>query len=170
MKNEINPRIFLTDYASYNAGKQFEYGHWVDLDIFSDHDEFMEYVKKHFKKANKESPDIFREEIMITDYEDFPSELYDESGSHIELIFVWMNLEEYEKHQFEYSIWNHGLSSANNFADVCLYHDDVEDIFHELYPGTDDLPDYCYVNYDAFERDCLTSFDCLDGTRVYVYE
>jgi hypothetical protein len=34
------PQIFLTDYASYNNGTQFEFGHWVDLSEFSDADEF----------------------------------------------------------------------------------------------------------------------------------
>lgn len=35
-----SPKLFLTDYASYNEGKQFEFGHWVDLSQFSDADEF----------------------------------------------------------------------------------------------------------------------------------
>ena len=31
---ETQPK-FLTDYASYNNGTQFEFGHWVNLEDFS---------------------------------------------------------------------------------------------------------------------------------------
>jgi hypothetical protein len=30
--------IFLTDYASYNDGSQFEFGHWVKLNQFANAD------------------------------------------------------------------------------------------------------------------------------------
>ena len=72
-------RIFLTDYASYNDGTQFEFGHWVSLDKFADADELNAYISKHFKNADKKSPLGFgsiREEIMITDFEGFPSAFY----------------------------------------------------------------------------------------------
>ena len=74
-------RIFLTDYASYNAGTQFEFGHWVDLNQFNDAEELNAYISKHFKEADKKSPlSCFspREEIMITDFEGFPAAFYDE--------------------------------------------------------------------------------------------
>ena len=35
-------KIFLTDYASYNNGTQFEFGHWVELNDFNDEDELKE--------------------------------------------------------------------------------------------------------------------------------
>ncbi|MBC7845535.1 MAG: antirestriction protein ArdA [Flavobacterium sp.] len=76
------PQIFLTDYASYNNGTQFEFGHWVDLTGFSDADELNEYIINHFAECDKESPlDSPREEIMITDYEGFPEAFYSESMS-----------------------------------------------------------------------------------------
>jgi antirestriction protein len=74
-------RIFLTDYASYNDGTQFEFGHWVHLDRFADADELNAYISKHFKEADKKSPlgyGSIREEIMITDFEGFPKAFYDE--------------------------------------------------------------------------------------------
>jgi hypothetical protein len=49
-------KLFLTDYASYNNGTQFEFGHWVDLTDFADAEDFLEYVKNHFKEADKKSP------------------------------------------------------------------------------------------------------------------
>ena len=73
--------IFLTDYASYNDGSQFEFGHWVKLNQFEDADQLNAYIAKHFKNADKKSPLGFgsiREEIMITDFEGFPKAFYDE--------------------------------------------------------------------------------------------
>lgn len=76
------PQIFLTDYASYNNGTQFEFGHWVDLTQFSDADELNEYIVNHFAECDNESPlDSPREEIMITDFEGFPEAFYSESMS-----------------------------------------------------------------------------------------
>lgn len=75
-------KVFLTDYASYNEDRQFEFGHWVDLSDYSDEEELFEYITEHFKKADEESP-LFggakREEYMFTDYEGFPESLYSES-------------------------------------------------------------------------------------------
>ena len=75
-------KIFLTDYASYNNGTQFEFGHWVDLDQFDDADELNDYIADHFKKADKKSPlnefGSIREETMITDFEGFPKFFYSE--------------------------------------------------------------------------------------------
>ena len=48
-------KIFLTDYASYNNGTQFEFGHWVDLDQFDDADELNDYIEDHFEQADKKS-------------------------------------------------------------------------------------------------------------------
>jgi hypothetical protein len=41
-------KLFLTDYASYNEGSQFEFGHWVDLTEFSDSSDFLDYIKTTF--------------------------------------------------------------------------------------------------------------------------
>ena len=49
-------KIFLTDYASYNNGTQFEFGHWVDLNKFDDVEELNDYIQEHFENADNESP------------------------------------------------------------------------------------------------------------------
>jgi len=67
-------KIFLTDYASYNNGTQFEFGHWVELSDFSDADELNDYIINHFEECGIEDP-----EIMITDFEGFPEAFYSES-------------------------------------------------------------------------------------------
>jgi hypothetical protein len=90
-QTSIKGSIFLTDYASYNNGTQFEFGHWVNLDDHSDADELNEYILQHFKEADKKSPldkwGSTREEIMITDFEGFPEVLYSESGCDFEKIY-----------------------------------------------------------------------------------
>jgi len=90
-------KIFLTDYASYNDGSQFEFGHWVELNDFSDADELNEYISEHFKKCDKISPlddyGSIREEIMITDFEGFPEEFYSESGCNFEQIYKYIEID-----------------------------------------------------------------------------
>lgn len=94
------PKLFLTDYASYNNGTQFEFGHWVDLTDFSNSEEFLEYINDHFKEADKKSPlpdGSPREEIMFTDYENFPEFLYGESMSPSDLEKLFEYVEIYDK-------------------------------------------------------------------------
>lgn len=108
-----NWRIFLTDYASYNNGSQFEFGHWVDLYGFTDASDLMEYIEDHFAECDKESPlESPREEIMITDFEGFPESLYSES----------MGLTDFEK-LFALAEWmeNEGLENLDNYDDNLLY-------------------------------------------------
>jgi antirestriction protein len=87
-------KVFLTDYNSYNNGTQFEFGHWIDLSDFNDAKELNEYILKHFKDADKKSP-LYgpREEIMITDFEGFPSSLYSECMN-FETLFKYFELAE----------------------------------------------------------------------------
>ena len=90
-------RLFVTDYASYNNGTQFQFGHWVNLSDFNDAEEFIEYITNHLAEADKTSPieGTTREEIMFTDFEGFPKSLYHESMSitGIEKIFNYLALE-----------------------------------------------------------------------------
>lgn len=106
-------KIFLTDYASYNEGTQFEFGHWVDLYGFTDASDLMEYIRDHFEECDKESPlDSPREEIMITDFEGFPESLYSES----------MGEEDFEK-LFALAEWmeREGLENLDNEDENLLY-------------------------------------------------
>jgi hypothetical protein len=106
------PKLFLTDYASYNNGTQFEFGHWVELEEFSDADDFLSYIKDHFKQADNKSPlSSPREEVMFTDYENLPSHLYSESLSSNELQKIF-NLIDFRDSQ--------GLDSLDNKDDNLL--------------------------------------------------
>lgn len=71
---KTDAKIFVTDYASYNNGKQFKHGHWVELNEFNDVDELNDYLTGHFEECGISDP-----EIMITDFEGFPKKFYCES-------------------------------------------------------------------------------------------
>jgi hypothetical protein len=130
-----NARIFLTDYASYNNGTQFEFGHWVDLDQFSDADELNEYISEHFAAADEKSPlDSPREEVMITAYEGFPEDLYSENmnADSFERLFTfmeWAEKEGLESLENEgdnlLPYWNEYCAETNRHDD-CIYHFDSD--------------------------------------------
>lgn len=126
-------RIFLTDYASYNNGSQFEFGHWVDLADFDSADELNEYIQDHFNEADKKSPlpcGTPREEVMITDFEGLPESLYSESNMNFEQLFnLFDYLDENGIKSLEneddnlLGIWNE-YCSKNNPDDEIFYFDD----------------------------------------------
>ena len=68
-------RLFVTTYGLYNEGRQFESnetGFWFDV-VVMDYEELID----HFKDNElDEDP-----ELMFTDFEDFPRDLYSESMS-----------------------------------------------------------------------------------------
>lgn len=113
-------KLFLTDYASYNNGSQFEFGHWIDLDQFDDAEAFSEYVTKHLKECDKKSPieGSAREEPMYTDYEGFPESFYSESMGPVDLekLFAYKALDWDDKDDDDkVSLWNE-YCDANNIA------------------------------------------------------
>ena len=122
-----SPKLFLTDYASYNNGTQFEFGHWVDLTQFADAGEFMEYIKSHFEEADAKSPlDSPREETMFTDFENFPRSLYGESmgSKELEKLFEFINLDDDDKKMLEM----YAEATGYNMDDIDL--SDAQDAFH----------------------------------------
>jgi hypothetical protein len=134
-------RIFLTDYASYNNGTQFEFGHWVDLEQFSDVDELNDYISTHFEECDEKSPiDEYttREEVMITDYEGFPEVFYSESGCEWEKIFKYIdldyeNLDDSEK----VSLWNEYCQESKGGEDQIFEFD--EEFFEMCFSGSNPM-------------------------------
>ena len=118
------PRIFLTDYASYNNGTQFEFGHWLDLSQFNDADELSDYIQQHFEEADETSPlDSPREEIMITDYEGFPEAFYSEC----------MNFENLFEYFERAEACYYDAEVIEAFADLGSYSiDDIDEFFDAL--------------------------------------
>jgi hypothetical protein len=167
-------KLFVTDYASYNEGSQFKFGHWVELDDFNDVEEFLDYVKVHFEKCDEESPLTCggtREELMITDYEGFPEFLYCESlsKSGVEKIYKYIeldfdNLTDGEK----LSKWNEYQSEEGEGPE---YYDFDEDFFNTHFQ---DKPmeaaratqfgsinwSHSYIMFDGYGN--LESFDSID--------
>lgn len=166
-------RLFLTDYASYNNGSQFEFGHWVDLSQFSDASEFMDYIEKHFEEADKKSP-LFgtkREEIMFTDFEGFPKYLYGESmgEADLESIFLYIeaDLDDDQELALEWLVNDIGKGFEDAIKlvdDVCLFKGSASDYAYELIDDCYDLPDFAkaYFDYDKFGRDLEIGGDIID--------
>jgi len=126
----------LTDYASYNNGTQFEFGHWVELSQFSDADELQEYISNHFAECDKKSPlDSPREETMITDFEGFPEEFYSESGCNWEKIFKYIEIDWENKSDDEkISLWNEYCSEQCNEDEIYVFDDEFFEIFFNNKP------------------------------------
>jgi hypothetical protein len=173
-------RIFLTDYNSYNNGTQFEFGHWIELSDFEDETELMKYIKNHFKYADKKSPiDGKREEIMITDYEGFPRELYSESMNEdaFREIYEFLNLEEREQTNVVFL-----MEEGYEFEDAMKRKEDIWMIidegrkthwhlFDELYPDMEEIETknpYIEINYDHFIKENFTNFN-WNGVDYLVY-
>ena len=126
-------KLFLTDYASYNNGTQFEFGHWINLRDYSDAEELMKYINEHFKEADEKSPlNSPREEVMFTDFEDFPESLYSESYSSDCIEKLYKLIEYMEENNIEtlenegdnlVSLWNE-YCSENNMDDYIYNFDD----------------------------------------------
>ena len=182
-----SPRIFLTDYASYNEGRQFEPGggHWVDLDQFTDYDELAEYARNHFAKLDKKRPLGFgaiREEWMITDKEGIPDAFYSESWDSqlMESLFEWFQLDNQTRYKVEYIQWNEHRPDF----DYCLlqadelylieYPDSLQEkyeLFEQYYPeanAADDACPYLRIDLDHFLDECFIDWTANDGERFLV--
>lgn len=179
---QSEPRLFVTDYASYNEGTQFEFGHWVDLSDFSDADDFMEYLSNHFKECDEKRPlwgGAIREEYMFTDYEGFPRELYGESmgGKDMERLFEWIELDDDDKIKAAYLMENSYTvdEALKQYNDVSMHEYDGTrqadwELFELIYPDAEAIENtnqYVTIDYDAFIRNEFNKFE-YDGVTYLV--
>lgn len=162
------PRVFLTDYASYNNGTQFEFGHWVDLTDFNDADELSEYIQSHFEEADKKSPlDSPREEIMITDFEGFPRSFYSESGMNFEQLYEFINLDDDDKMKVCFIMeqgekFDYAMDKKDDVYTIEDTQDAIYDEFEMYYPETVEAErnsNYITIDYDRFRRENYTEFE-----------
>ena len=173
-------KLFLTDYASYNEGSQFKFGHWVDLTDFSDSSDFLDYIKNHFLECDKKSPlDSPREEIMFTDYEDLPDRLYSESLSvnELDILFMYIKLDDFEKVSFEYLVdyLGYNANDINNsdiweFSGLEEYENIEYDLFEECYPNFESSNPYISIDYDQFISENFNEFIASNGKKYYFYQ
>lgn len=174
-------RVFLTDYASYNNGTQFEFGHWVDLTNFVDGSEFLEYVRNHFKEADKKSPLCSpREEIMITDIEGIPSELYSESGMNWDIVMEYVNMEECEQISFEILL-QQGYDAeyaSSHYDDIYpildididnYVQDYLDEYYGEKFNNNIFNTRYITIEYDLFKQEAFTEYDTMHG-KYYIFD
>ena len=181
-QTEVTPKIFLTDYASYNNGTQFEFGHWIELTDYSDADELIEYIVNHFEQADEKSPLGYgakREEWMITDFEGFPRELYSESFSArgIELIYQYLAIEESERFKVAYLLWDgqdfeYAIENYENVygREWSRTNREKWELFEERYPEAEELSNknsYVEINYDRFIDEEYIEFE-HEGTNYLI--
>jgi hypothetical protein len=179
---QSEPRLFVTDYASYNEGTQFEFGHWVELSDFSDADDFMEYLSNHFKECDEKRPlgyGAIREEYMFTDYEGFPKQLYGESmgGKDMERLFEWIALEDEEKIKAAYLMENSYTvdEALEQYDQVSMHEYDGSnqakwDLFELIYPDAEAIENtnqYVIIDYNSFIRNEFNEFE-YDGVTYLV--
>lgn len=114
-------RLFVTTYGLYNEGRQFESdetGFWFDVE-----DKDMSELVDHFVDNElDEDP-----ELMFTDYEDFPSELYGESLAESDYMKIreYAELDDTEKEGYEFLVDHMGYEhdSAIRKADEVRFSD-----------------------------------------------
>lgn len=162
----MNAKLFLTDYASYNNGSQFQFGHWVDLSDFTDADEFLEYIKEHFAECDEKSPlpcGSKREETMFTDFEGFPKQLYGESMSGKELQKIF-DLIDFCNDQGIENLENEGENLLNLWNEYCS-ENNMDDYIHFF---DDDFFDTYFYNR-PLEAARAASFGNLNWSDDYIY-
>ena len=162
------PALFVTTYAAYNSGRQFQYGQWVPIDGSMNYAEFCEHCKVLTHESDPE--------FMITDFENFPRAWYAESGlpseSTYECIVGYSQMQDTDAFDTYMDIFGH----SSGYTDW----DDLEGDFEDRYRGqyksdTDFADEYaeetgmldgvpetvkCYFDYEAFARDLLSSDFC----------
>jgi hypothetical protein len=165
------PRIFLTDYASYNNGTQFEFGHWLDLDQFGDAEDLQEYITNHFEEADQKSP-LFggaREETMITDFEGFPDHFYGECMN-FEPLFEFLNLDEDEKLLREINLeLGRSEDEETQFFEGSTYScNDVWEAYEQIFGDIEEKP-YFSFDWEHYAKECLTMVN-VDGTNYITFD
>lgn len=156
-----NARIFLTDYASYNNGTQFEFGHWIDLSEFNDADELNEYIQNHFEEADEASPlDSPREEIMITDYEGFPEAFYSESMNFDKLFEYFERAEScyYDAEVIE------AFADLGNYSieDIDTFFDALEESYQGEYRSDEDFAEELATELGYMDNGSSWPHNCID--------
>lgn len=155
------PRVYVGTYAKYNNGS-IE-GKWVDLDDFSDYDEFIEYCKEELH-SDEEEP-----ELMFQDYENFPEKYYGESSLKPELWDYIEKVKDYDKDIVD-AVIEEGYS-LDHVDDAMFYSDcdtraDFAARFIDETGGVENLGRETlesYFDYDSYGRDLE-----MDGSLVRV--
>jgi antirestriction protein len=154
------PRVYVGTYGKYNSGS-IE-GKWLDLEDYSDKDEFLEACAELHK-------DEHDPEFMFQDYKNIPEGMISES--HIESeTWDWLNLDDDDKELLAvYKSLGFGGDESIKSARDAFYgrYDDEEDFAYQYVEDTGmlhDVPDNVknYFDYEAFGRDLLMDFSTVE--------
>lgn len=161
-------KIFLTDYASYNNGTQFEFGHWINLSDYDSADELNEYIQEHFEEADEKSPlDEFgskREEIMITDFECFPKAFYSESMN-FDTLFEFF--ERAESCGYDAEVIEAFADLGNyNVEDIDDFFDALEESYQGEYNSNEDFAEQLAEELGYIDTDLKWPYTCIDWSSA----
>lgn len=168
----VTAKLFVTDYASYNAGFQFVCGKWYDLTDYSNAEELFNAIIEHYNnEANQEVKELFNKEeneeieisdleLMFTDFEGFPESLYNESLSESELdqIIEFSNLDEEEKEKIDAFINCFG-------GDIKQAFEKYEDSYQGEFKSDEDFAENMAENC-GFEQPNAWPYNCIDWERA----
>lgn len=122
-------RIYVGTYAKYNSGNLN--GAWLDVEDYSDKDEFYEACKE----LHKDESDP---EFMFQDHEGIPSSLIGESWVS-ETVFELAGLSEQE--QTMYSLY---LDNVDGTADLDAARDSFQGVYRSTEDFAEELTEECY--------------------------
>lgn len=150
------PQIFVTTYSLYNGGLQFKNdftGFWITVAEYADNSRL---INDSFNIQDPDQEDDH--EYMITDYGNFPSELYSESGIDCDKINEWYNLDDDDKEKIKAytDLVSDDLSEAIEKKDeMYIFEGDRGDYAKETCEDCGDVPEWLsgYVDWDSMGRD-----------------
>lgn len=145
-----SPKVYVGTYAKYNNGDLS--GEWVELDNFSDKDDFIEYCLEIHS-------DEKRPELMFQDWENIPDNMISESHINEDFWNLISFIDEYG-YQFIMDVMNEcGISDADELESyldrmTVYYVDSIDDAVRQFVDDCSDLEnlDFCerYFDYDSF--------------------
>ena len=168
---DTSTSVYVGTYNKYDNGSLF--GEWLNLEDYSDKDEFIEACKALHSDENDP-------EFMFQDWEGLLSNLITESSVPDE-IFEFYALEKYEQLQAYAHLEATGYDlsySLRHYEDVkiieCEYEYEMKDLVVDdwLESLGAKIPSYLenYIDYDAVYRDIGYEWTFVSGVgAVYVY-
>lgn len=166
----LNARVFLTDWASYNNGTQFEFGHWVDLRDFNDYEELQDYIKDHFAECDEKSPieGTTREEYLFSDIECDEVLTSYISESHISEDFYNV-IELIDDASYEpevYAAFFSGYGQPKDFSELEEYMESCEEAYQGSYKDDIDFAETLAEGIGAVDESANWPNNCIDWERA----
>lgn len=162
-----NPAVYVGTYHKYNNGSIA--GAWLDLEQFSDYDEFIEVCK--VLHNDEDDP-----EFMFQDFQGFPRAWYDESSlrEDFDKIIEYAQLDDYDKQIVdEFAEWCGDYDIKRAKESFCGVYDSEEDFAEQMVAECYDLEGTIgelsyYFDYSKYARD-LFMCDYYFSSNGYVF-